>query len=96
MQVSTDSFPKNFLEPDECLASGYKIFLPKSNNYKLRHPQTLRLGMSFRYLLHHQSEDADVVIGILVIPVVAVQAVSIEITEVEAIAISIADMPNTI
>jgi len=43
------------------------------------------------HILHHQGEDAEIVVGIVIeVPVVAVQASAIEIAEVEAIAVRVA------
>lgn len=42
-------------------------------------------------LLHHQGEDAEIAVPLLIeVPVVAVEAVRVEIAEVEAVAVRVA------
>lgn len=47
--------------------------------------------VSFYLFLHHQGEDAEIVVGLAIeIPVVAVQASLVEVAEVEAVAVRVA------
>ena len=49
-------------------------------------------------LLHHQSEDAEIAVAVVVPPVVAVETLLVEVAEVEQVAVGIPgrSMPRTV
>jgi hypothetical protein len=71
------------------------------NNYFILTKEPARIKAALlNIFIHHQGGNADVTIGTVVIPVIAVQAISVEIAEVEAVTVSAAKyvkhLPNAL